>query len=163
MLRLSNPVRFEKLLWPSFIAKGRSFYVSTSREEEFSGPEVPDDNGLELDEWSQNHFHIFDVFEHDVPLIEKDGEEEFDESHEDFIRAWEITKKLVHVWAAALSEQFPNVEFIVVATRMSGPIIRFFRRRGDALLGPPGKYFATMLANDSGFYLIAGPRNHSPR
>jgi len=121
MLRLHNPALFGKLLWPTFVVKGQSFYVSTSGEEEFSGPQNPGASGLELDEWSQNHYHLFDIFEHDVPLIEKQGEEEFDEHHEDFVRAWEITKQLAHVWATALREKFPGEEFIVVATKMSGP------------------------------------------
>jgi hypothetical protein len=156
MLRPRDPALFAELLWPKFIASGRSFYVSTPGGTDHTPPEGADDFALESDEWCQNHIHLLhEIFHLDVPYIEKPDGEALDQYHEDFVRAWEIAKELAHLWAEALLESFPGEEFVVVATKLDAPVVRFYRRRGDAKLGPPEEYFASMVADDTAYFLIA--------
>src|ERR1043166_7388894 len=117
MLRITSPTEFSALLWPKFVCAGSHYYIRINdgdRLDDFPGASPCE---LESREWNQNHYHLFSLLDHDIPVLEKDGEEYLQNDHDDFVQAWSITKNLADIWAAKLSVDFPGVSFVVVATR----------------------------------------------
>jgi hypothetical protein len=156
MIRITSPIDFNALLWPKFVCAGSHYYIALAKGDHIEDSPGTSTYELESREWSQNHYHLFGVLDHDIPLLEKDGEEYFQDDHEDFAQIWAMTKKLADIWALKLSVDFQGVSFVVVATRKSDPIIRFFCRRGDVFIGRPEDYFAQMVAEDTGYYVLTG-------
>jgi hypothetical protein len=154
MLRIEDPVGFRKLLCPDFVCVGSHYCVQFDPAE--MAQDLPHASAYELEshEWTQNHYHLFDFIGHDIPLVGQDPDEMLQDDHEDFVQAWMIAKRMADVWAMKLRVCFPGVDFAVVVTRMSGPIIRFYNLRGSVFLGPLPEYFAQNLADDTGYYVL---------
>lgn len=154
MLRIVDSILFSRLLWPKFHYTGLHYEVCVDDEAILDDHRDTSACALESHEWFVNHYHLFDFVEHDIPVVTHEEDEWLEEGHEDFRGAWVLTKTLVDVWAAKLAVDFPGVPFAIAATRVNGPIIRFFCRRGDVYLGPLDTYFSKMIADDAGYYVL---------
>ena len=84
-----------------------------------------------------NHTHILDEFRNGATSAHRDTvseslevvEETYNPAHPDFVRACEIGRQMVRLWAMKLKADFPTKRFRVYYTQYDNPIVRFHKVR----------------------------------
>lgn len=126
VIRVTTAHQLSSLFWPSFELRDGVILLTGTPT-----PELSRFDTLSEAEAFYSHTHVFDCFRHAIPSVHNPewDTESPNPTHAEFALAWDLAKRMGHMWLSKLVHDFPQARFRVYVTKLDEPIVRYHRVR----------------------------------